>query len=262
MTSELPAIWAPNKFDGSDLLPMSLLRPRQADDDEPLVGKDNVSTTDLVLPSLTLLQGMSPSVVEQTIEGAVPGRILHTGTQQVFKAPLRVMFVHHSKSNRLIPDPKKDARTASLQKCISRDAVRGDVYGDCETCRKCLDWDNERNAPPLGSQSHNFVALTEYGPAMMRFSRTSMKAARQFLTTWTMAQKNLWAHPVVVRVKSESKTLPDGQKVTYYQWEPVWQLTEQTPKAVREECKRFYEIADQAFQAGRLAAHDESGDEG
>lgn len=255
--SELPALWTPSKFEGSDLLPVL----RAADPNaEEVVGRDNVSQKDLVLPSLRLLQGMSPEVVKQEVEGARAGLILHTGSQQLLKAPIRVLFVHHSKSNLLSPDPTKP-EFAGLERCLSRDAVTGDVYGDCETCRKCLDWgpktpQNPKGTKPLGAQSHNFVAMTEHGPAILRFGRTSYQAARTFVTTWMTGTKNLWAHPVVVRVKSEVQVLPNGQQSTYFTWEPVWQVSEVVPKAMRDAARQLYDTAEAAFQGGRLQSSD------
>jgi hypothetical protein len=250
--SDLPSVWTPSKFEGTDLLPV--LRP-PAEDGEPLVGRDNVSQRDLILPSLRLLQGMSPEVTQGTVEGARPGLVLHTATQQLLKPPFRVLFVHHSKSNMLIPDVTRDPRHAGLERCISRDAVTGDRYGDCETCRKCLDW-GPKNERPLGSASQNFVAYTEHGPAMIRFARTSYKAGRTFVSNWMMGSKNLWAHPVVVRVKQNQKTLPNGQQTTFYTWEPVWQVSDVVPPALRAKALEVYQVADAAFQAGRMSSDD------
>jgi hypothetical protein len=262
MSDQLPAVWQPKQFEGSDLLPV--IRPPDPNAEE-IVGRDNVSQKDLILPSIRLLQGMSPEVINSEVEGARPGLILHTGSQTVLKPPVRVLFCHHSKSNALLPDPTKP-EYAGLERCISRDAVTGDRYGDCATCKRCTEWgprtaQNPKGTKPLGSQSHNFVCMTEMGPAVMRFGRTSFQPARTFVTTWMTGQKNLWHHPVVVRARSESMVLPNGQQTTYFYWEPVWQVTEVVPPEVRALCRALYDQADAAFQAGRLASTgDEAGD--
>lgn len=265
--SDLPALWTPNKFEGSDLLPV--LRPPDPDG-EAIVGRDNVSTKDLVLPSIRLLQGMSPEVLNNEVEGARPGLILHTGTKTILKPPIRVLFVHHSKSNMLAPDPTKPEfrkPDGSLyERCLSRDGIQGDVYGDCGLCKLCTEWgpktaQHPKGTKPLGAQSNNFVAMTEHGPAIMRFSRTSYMAGRNFLTTWMMGNKNLWAHPVVVRTKSEPMTLPNGQQSTYFVWEPVWQIGEQVPPPVRAAARALYDTVEAAYQAGRMQStgDDEAG---
>lgn len=250
--SELPQVWQPSAFQGADLLPKPVA---PQDDDEPLVGRDNVSQTDLILPSLRLLQGMSPAVTEGQIEAARPGLILHTGTREVLKPPMRLLFVHHSKSNFLAPDPK-NPRHAGLEKCMARDAMHGDRYGYCDECKKCTEWPAD-GGKPLGSQSHNFVAMTPFGPAVVRFGRTSFKAAREFVTTWTMGNKNLWAHPVVVRVKSQQRTLDNGQQATYFVWEPLWQTSEEVPKSMRLAAREMHDMVDAAHKAGRFSSDDE-----
>lgn len=260
--SDLPALWTPSKFaEGVDLLPV--LRPPDPDAEE-IVGRENVSQKDLMIPTIRLLQGQSPEVVKNEVEGARAGLILHSGSQSVLKGPIRVLFVHHSKSNLLSPDPTKP-EYRGLERCHSRDGLVGDVYGDCEQCKKCTEWgpktpQNPKGTKPLGAQSHNFVCMTELGPAIMRFSRTSYQAARTFVTTWMTGTKNLWAHPVVVRIFSEDQTLPNGQKSTYYTWEPVWQISEVVPKAMRELARAMHDTAEAAFQAGRMhAVGDEAG---
>ena len=254
--SELPAIWTPSQFNGADLIP-KFNAPAQVEKIEPVLGRDNISAKDMILPALKLLQGMSPVVMEGTVENAKAGMIHNTGTQEVMKAPLRVLLVHHSRSNSLIPDPVKNPATANMKKCIARDGVTGTEYGECEKCRKCLDW-GPNNEPPIGAQSHNFVCMTEYGPAMLRFSRSSYKAARQFLTMWNMTpDKNLWHHPVVVKVKSLQKQLPNGTKSTYFVWEPLWQTSERTPPEVRAIAESFYHMIEASYQAGRLSGQDE-----
>lgn len=247
--SQLPSVWAPKPFEGSDLLPVRAGKP-----EEELVGRENVSQRDMILPVLKLLQGMSPGVADGSIEGARAGLILHTASQQVLKPPLRVLLIHHSKSNFLNPDPK-DPRHAGLERCLSKDAHIGDRYGDCHLCGKCTEWKD--NQKPLGSQSHNFVAMTELGPAVLRFSRTSFKAAKQFVTAWTMGQKNLWAHPVVVRVKMLQDKAPDGTPRTYFAWEPIWQVSEVVPEQVRATARETYEMVQAAYEAGRLQGDEE-----
>jgi hypothetical protein len=248
------APWKPAAFAGSDLLPVLSSVPR---DRSHLVGRDNVEQSDLVLPTLRLLQGMSPPVLEG-VEGAIPGRFMDSASQQVFTAPLRLLFVAHTKSNALYLNPK-DARYNGLQKCISRDAITGSVYGACEECGKCTEWvDNQK---PLGAQSHNFVVMTDQGPAILRCSRTSFTAAKQFVSTWMMSDKNLWAHPVVVRVKAKPKQLEDGRQTTYFSMEPTWQRTETTPPEVQALAMEWHKMVMAAHGSGKLRTDEEGGDD-
>jgi hypothetical protein len=260
MTEEKLVKWEPKKFDGSDLLPVEYLSaPTETDQHgQALVGRQNVEKEDLILPTIRLLQGMSPAVTEGT-EGAKPGLFIHSATQQVFQPPLRLIVVAHYKSNALYPRADNIAHRG-LERCISRDAVQGDRYGLCEECRKCLDW-GENGQPPLGSQSHCFTVLTEHGPAVMRFNRTSFKAARQFITTWNMSRKNLWAHPTVVRVTKNEKQLPGGQKTTYFTMSPLWQTTELVPPSLQTAALAYHEMVMAAHQSGRFGSDDEDIDQ-
>lgn len=247
-------VWKPSAFVGTDCLPLALADQPAAQGE--LVGRENVEAEDLILPTLRLLQGQSQAVTE--VEGAAPGLFYHSTTQQVFKPPLRLLIVAHMKGNALFPKPE-DPRSAGLETCISRDGVRGTVYGFCEECRKCLDWDDRR--PPLGSQTHSFVAITEMGPVVLRFSRTSYKAAKSFLTTWTMSKKNLWAHPVVVTVQKQQKELQSGQRTNYFTMALAWMQQDRVPPAMQEAARALYAQVTQAHEQGRFSADDEQGDD-
>lgn len=254
------SVWQPKKFDGSDMLPMTFLQqPTETDaQGQSLVGRDNIEQSDLIIPTIRLLQGMSPAVTDG-IEGAQPGLFIHSASQVVYKPPLRLIVIAHTKSNALYPRPDNPAHRG-LERCISRDAVQGDRYGLCEECRKCLDW-GENGQPPAGMQSHCFTVLTEEGPAVMRFSRTNFKAARQFITSWNMSRKNLWAHPTVIRVTKNTKDLPGGQKTTFFTMSPLWQTTELVPPGMQTAALAFHEMVMRAHQSGKFGADDEVGDE-
>lgn len=247
--------WTPAQFAGTDLLPVNALVP--SENKQEIVGRDNIEQEDLIFPTLRLLQGMSPAVTDG-IEGAQPGLFIHSASQIIFKPPVRLLFIAHTKSNALYPKTD-NPRHNGLERCLSRDGVKGSTYGFCEECRKCLDW-GPHNEPPLGAQSHNFVTMTEHGPAVLRFSRTSYKAARQFLTVWNMSSKNLWAHPVVVRVKKQSKMLPSGQQTTYFSVEPIWQQNEAVPLSIQAAAANLYGRVQAAQESGRFGADDENED--
>jgi hypothetical protein len=224
------------------------------------VGRDNIEKEDLILPTLRLLQGMSPPVTEGT-EGAQPGLFFHSASQQIFKPPLRVLFVAHTKSKALYPRADNQAHRG-LKTCISRDGVKGSQYGLCEECRKCMDWGPD-GQPPLGMESHCFTVLTDSGPAVMRFSRTNFKAAKQFLTTWNMSRKNLWAHPVVIKVSKQTKPLSNGQQATFFTMNPLWQTTEIVPPEFQTAAMALHHMVMAAHEGGRFGADDEgTGPEG
>lgn len=256
MTEELQ-IWKPQReFKGTDLVPE--LRPGGdivATDE--LVGRENVDPDDMILPALLLLQGQSDPVTQQE-EGAQPGKFWLTTAGEVIEPPLRVVIVHHSRSRALFP--QENSPTADLKKCLARDALEGTEYGVCENCQHKR-WGAE-NQKPACAEANNFVAWTLFGPAVLRFTKSSYKASRNFLTTWTMSQKNLWAHLAIVTVKSHMKMLRDGKNTTYYTMDIRWDQREDVPPAFKENARQFYDQIQRAHEAGRYTSDQENTDVG
>lgn len=245
-------LWQPAKFDGSDLLPVELSSHVGAVD---VRGRENVEAEDLILPSLQLLQGQSEAVTSGDVEGATPGKFYLTSTQEVLDSPLRVLLCAHTKSRALFP--KEGPAYRDIEKCISRDGVEGSVYGSCAACPHKL-W-REGNQPPLCSESHNFVALTPFGPAVLRFARTSYKTARAFLTTWTMTPKPLWAHPAMVVAKKDSKEV-GGKMTTFYKMELRWLQRETVPPVVQDAAAAVHDQVNAAHEAGKFGSEEDYGD--
>ncbi len=251
-------VWSPSSpFDGTDLVPE--LRPGGSLVVEPpggLVGRENTEASDLILPSLQLLQGMSVPVTDR-VEGAQPGKFYLSTSGEVLDSPLRLLIVHHSRSRALFPQPG-NPRSSGLEKCLARDALEGSVYGVCENCEH-KKW-GEDDTPPACNESHNFVAMTDRGPAVLRLAKSSFKNARNFLTTWTMSNKNLWAHLTLVHVKQQTKALSSGQQATYFTMDMRWDQREDVPPAFQENAREFYNQVQIAHEKGRFTSDDEGKD--
>ncbi len=254
-------VWDPKPFEGNDLLPMELLHEAPSVEGVPeVVGRENVDPDDLVLPALALLQSMSKAV-KNRVEDAEPGRFMHTGTEHVLpEGPVRCIIAHYHKGNALFPKDNNPLYDG-LKTCISSDGVEGTVYGACEDCRKCLwdkdDWDAP---PPLGAETHHFVALTNMGPVMLRFSRSSFKGGSKFLSTWTNSSKNLWTHPAILRTTEESKTLQSGTQTKYFTLQMAWQVTERVPAELQRAAFAVYNTASKKHETGNLKSQDEPDD--
>jgi len=248
-SEQVPALWTPSKFSGSDLLPIAMA---DGVDEVDSVGRENIDAADLILPTLSLLQGMSEAVTGG-VDGAKPGHFCHSGTGEVFAPPLRVLLCAHYRSRALFPKDDKPEH-AGLEVCISRDGVNGTRYGSCDDCEH-TQW-GERNAPPACSESHNFVAITPNGPAVLRFARTNFKTARQFLTTWTMSPKTLWSHPVVLTVKTNTKDVK-GKKATYFTMDMRWTQQEAVPPAMQAAARAINAQVMAAHEQGRFGTTDD-----
>lgn len=254
------ALWEPKEFPGNDLLPMQALHEVVPLEGMPLVNREDIDPEDLVIPAIVLLHGTS-GAVEDKVEGAVPGCFMHTGTEATLpEGPLRVILAHYHKGNAMFPKDD-DPRYEGLKTCIAPHGVEGNRYGLCKECRKCLDWDNVNDIPPLGAETHHFVALTSWGPAMMRFSRTSFTPASRFITTWKLdPHKNLWDHPTIVRVKSGNKTLKSGKVTKYFYCHLSWQVTEKTPPELQRAALALFNEVHDKHKHGNLKSQDEPDD--
>ena len=259
----LPDQWKPKDFSGNDLLPYEQCLAIEEIEGVPLLGEDKIDPDDLVLPVLALLHGTSDAVTSG-VEGAVPGRFMHTGTEEVLpEGPVRLIIVHYHKGNALFP--KDEERYKGVETCISPDGVEGSEYGDCKACGKCF-WPEDGGLPldgaksPLGAEVHHFVALTNMGPAIIRFSRSSFKAGSKFLSSKSLARKNYFAHPVVVRVTQGDKTLPTGKVTKFFTLQMAWQTTEKVPAELQVHCAELYKSIDQKHETGNLKSNDEGAD--
>src|SRR5690606_26420415 len=96
-----------------------------------------------------------------------------------------------------------------------------------------------KNLRPLCTESHNFVAFTPTGPAVLRCAGTSFKAGKQLVSTWVMSPKNLWHHPTVVTATPEQKDM-NGQKATFFVLGLRWDMRELVPEQVRAQAKKLF----------------------
>lgn len=251
--------WKPKAFNGTDLLPYEQCLAVEEIEGVPLLGEDKIDPDDLVLPVLALLHGTSAAVTDD-VPDAVPGKFMHTGTEEVVEGPVRLVVVHYHKGNALFP--KEEPRYEGVETCISPDGVEGTVYGDCKECGKCF-WPEDGGLPlegatsPLGAEVHHFVALSNMGPVIVRFSRSSYKAGSKFLSAKSLARKNYFAHPAVVRVVQGDKTLPTGKVTKFFALQMAWQTTEKVPAELQVHCAELYKNIDQKHETGNLKSNDE-----
>ena len=246
MSDNLPTVWQPSPFEGNDLLPVNLGATRAN-----TIGRDNIEMQDLILPNLSMLQGMSDPVT-QGVEDAKPGRFWLSGAEEVLEGPLRVLICAHTKSRALFPKPERPEH-ANLNECFSKDGVQGSFYGDCSSCPHKV-WGEQRGQAPACSESHNFTVLTPQGPAMIRFSRTSFQAARRLLTAWSLSPNPLWAHPTIITARQQVKQLPNNKTATFYSMDLKWVQRETVPSHVQAAAQAIYEQISQAHEHGKFGS--------
>lgn len=251
---EIALAWTPRTFSGNDLLPLVAPPVEGAEEKEELVTHENIDiTTDFVVPQLKLLQGISDEVA-QGQPGAIPGKFVLTSTGEILEPPLRVLIVFHGRSRALFPNPSRP-NTVGLDKCIARDGVTGTRYGDCASC-KHKEWPEEKELSPPCSEAHNFVALLPQGPAVLRFGRTSFKAARKFISQVIISGENFWQHPTIIRVRQEQRDV-GGKKATYFVMDAGWEVPETVPIGYRKNARESFDKIKAAADAGKLRAGEE-----
>lgn len=253
--SNVPEVWTPKPFSGSDLLPTAV-RPQEVNPyaDEVVVADKATEASDMQIPILKVLQGISDEVVKHQLP---PGVMFLSGRDEIIKPPIRTVIVFHSKSRALFPQPNRP-ETNGLERCISPNGITGSVYGDCETCQH-KEWPrDERGKTPEGqsppcSLSNNFVVLTPYGPAVIRYARTSFKAGKDFVGAVLQSGLNFWHHPVVIDVEQDNKALgSSGKKASYFKLTIDWDKSEIVAGPTREAVKDLWKQVSAAWEKGTM----------
>lgn len=236
-------IWKPNEFKGTDLLPMESFGVVAK---QERVGFENVVESDLILPKLACLQGMSKQISEG-VPGAAPGKFYMSATNEVVDGPVRTLILYHFQSRALYPDERKP-EMAGLEACFSRDAEIGTRYGDCYACNH-KEWreGKPKNKPPLCQLAHNFVVLTKSGPAVIRMGGTSYRPA-------DMMVKNLRRHPSGPEFWDYPAIISSTKVTTYYTVDIKIDWKDPTPPVVRAAARRFYDELKASYDHGKLTS--------
>lgn len=186
-------------------------------------GLEDVSTDDMVIPFVNVLQGLSPEIEE--MEGAKPGMLFNKGTQELIKGEDGFLFlpVQHTQlfvewkpreqGGGLIGRHQKDSEVIDAAKRAC--AERG------EDPRFTLLWTGE---PEKSNQLRQTYYLYGYvledtdegyqvvGQALISFTGTKIKVYKNWMTSIMMLKKPvppLYAHPI--RVSTFKDSNPKGE---------------------------------------------------
>ena len=251
--AQLPAIWQPSPFEGTDLLPVA-----QATNDLEVVGDDDIDDGDTILPVLQMLQGTAVN----DVPGAQAGMFYNTVTKELFEGPIRVLIISHSKGNSYFVN-KNDPSQNGNEDCFARDGVEGTVYGLCSECPK-NEWDRSTkpHKKPICNKQHKIIVMTPSGPAMIRFQSSSYNALKGLFTAKKIQRKNFFDHPAHIHAIGPIEgTKEGGRKFTYYKMEVKWDTREQVPLATRKMALETYNGLKELHAAGKLRGGEEIGDE-
>jgi hypothetical protein len=205
-----------------------------------------VEATDLYVPTLKVLQGLSDEVKAGK---ARPGKFWNPYTNKELDSPQSVIVVFHQKSRAMMESGPMDSE--KRERCMSFDLVNGTVYGSCDECQY-KEWN--KKVPPLCSMSHVFIIFTPEGPLAIRFRKKSEKDARQFITSKQVQKQNWWTFTTVVEIKKQIGVDNTGRPAEYYAPTIAWDKTQTVSEELRTQARAFNAVLGAAQAAGKLKA--------
>lgn len=118
-----------------------------------------VNQSDLVIPRLTILEGMSPAVTKEKL--GHPGDFFVTGFKtNLGSDPIEVVILKRLGRSNIYWKPLKDG---GGKLCEAKDAKHGvgTPGGDCATCpnREWTTGENGTRVPPLCDENQNFIVV-------------------------------------------------------------------------------------------------------
>lgn len=148
------------------------------------MGLEDVDIKNIRLPQMILLQGLSPAVASG--KGKV-GEILNNITDTVLAPvgkPVRFIASFYFK-RRMKWIPMVDGGGID---CRSKDAILGDIYGECASCPHANSWIREagtkKNVPPACTLYHCIMGHIEgdMTPIILDLAKTKEKVANKLLS--------------------------------------------------------------------------------
>lgn len=156
-------------------------------------GKEHISTEDLTLPRIKLLQPLSPEV---TLNDERPGTMINSITGKNYGNELKFIVITHFKS-RLFWKNREDGGgiACSAPNAMNPRTLTGKIEAAeinvnmPESCAQCnlKDWNNsvtEKDRAPKCTLYYNFPILIEgeAAPVVLSMERTKIKAAKKLLS--------------------------------------------------------------------------------
>lgn len=135
-------------------------------------GNENVSSDDLQLPRLDVLQALSPQVnkkKESYIEGAEVGMLFNTLTGELYADGVRITPISFKKSWLIWVNRKMD----------SSGGLRG-VYDDEHEANRALAADPDRDKLEVVPTAEHLVLLDDGSEVILSMSKSKMKVSRKF----------------------------------------------------------------------------------
>jgi hypothetical protein len=205
--------------------------------DDARMGKDNISTEDMIVPRVALMQAIHSEVQEGKAEA---GHFFHTVMEEDLGAEVRLIVIHHSKRYTLWR-PRHEGGGVLAR---ASDGVNWDQSGEFEispykdrpkyrvklsTGRKVgpdsglgrwgtLDPENP-DSPPAATLTHVFVCVDadniDRGPFVVLLQRSAMKVAKGLLSKINIDSAPIFGQVYRMSSRSESSASGDFNQYTF-----------------------------------------------
>lgn len=231
--------------------------------DTGVTGLENVTSRDLIIPRMTILQDLSPQVKKnkpEYVEGAEIGDFCDTSIGEVFKELLLIPVYFATVLLEWAP-------RATGKGLIANHGMNKDILKDCKQDDKRR-WMHGEN---LVSETMTFYALNVAAGGRRCFvplSSTSLKAARKWLTLITNERvlnprtNGYFQPPIFYRAWRATATEEANAQGSWFGWkfEAARTILEIDPdQGLLAEAKDFMEQARSGLVSGDLASYADDG---
>ncbi len=169
-------------------------------------GNENVTTEDLQLPRLDVLQALSPQInkkKDQYIEGAEPGMLFNTLTGELYGTSIHITPVSFVKRYLLWVDRKQDAEGG----------LRG-VFDTLEEAEKAMDADPDRAKLEIVPTAEHLVLLDDGSEIILSMSKSKAKVSRKFNSLVRLNGGDRFSRRYVVTAVDDNGTKGEYQNIS------------------------------------------------
>jgi hypothetical protein len=193
-------------------------------------GFENISSNDLSIPFLNLLQKTSPEVENQTVPGAEPGAILNSVTQEIISGDTGFIFVPVHRDEQWVEwVPRNKGGGFVAQHDPSSELVQSLIAANNGSRMPAKDDEGKRI---MFKHNGNEVIETYYmyglilddagenvsGFSVMSFASTKIKPFKDWTTSMFMLRVNGKRPPIFAnraRIRTTKETRPSGTSYNY-----------------------------------------------
>lgn len=180
-------------------------------DDDDLTGLEDIDARDLVMPRINLdhqtgefvdsLSGERNTEIEVVILGLIKQRVLWAPEVEEGAVPLCKSW--DAKIGRPGKDFPWDA--AGFDQASAGVDANGELALPCEACA-LKEWgSNPKSETPWCAEQHTFPVLTDGGPALLTFQRSSLKASRAYLSSFARKGEPLYTVHTTIKLTQNKR---------------------------------------------------------